>query len=1104
MGRVAARTEMPANVKHRGSVMEKVMWGMLRSANKAVWMALVTMGATFCAQAQTYTRTDTITYSDNYILWVLGQEASSTNEDTGIVESKTTYNTATALPEKMYGPGTVALPGKLQQWLTYNSDGTVATAKDGNGNIITLSSWKRGIPQSIKYPATPEAPAGAVESAVVNNMGLIDSVTDENGYKTCYTYDAMGRVATITYPSETVVGACDNSAWNITSQTFVPYATGAEYGIPAGHWKQIVSTGNARKVTYFDALWRPLVTDTYDNANIASTRSISVEAYDLNGHPAFQSYALSTLSNYGAVVQGTRTTYDALDRVIQVEQDSELDAALGRPLITTTEYLDGFQTRVTNPRGYQTLTPMYQAYDQPTYAWPRGINEPEGKFTEIYRDVFGKPTAVRRRNGDGNQSAWRYYVYRPDYQTLCKTIDPETGVTVMDFDGAGNLGWSASGLSLTDAGNCNLEEAWTSGRLVGRTYDARNRLTTLAFPDGQGDQQWTYTADGLPSQITTWNDASSPTAINAYHYNKRRMLDGQDINQTSWYTWSAGYGYDGNGNLAVQTYPTGLTVAYAPNALGQATQAGSFATGVSYYPNGSVAQFTYGNGIVHTMQQNARQLPMRSRDVDGGSAVLDDSYDFDTNGNVAAISDGLAGARGNRTMTYDGLDRLADTASPMYGTTGTHYTYDVLDNLKTVRAPGRNQTYLYDAANRLTNVTNTGDGASVIGLGYDVQGNVANKNGQTTLFDYGNRLRQVNYAGSMVDRYRYDGYGRRISTIKPDGAFSLWLYSPAGQLMFSSTGPSNETTHEYVYLAGSLVATVEHAWPSNAITATRYQHTDALGSPVAVTSETGSVTERSEYEPYGLLLNRALHDGPGYTGHVNDAATGLSYMQQRYYDPGIGRFLSVDPVTADSNSGGNFNRYKYGANNPYRFTDPDGRRDWDSISAHISSLTGASVGFRIRAEVSSPGPVGSVHSGQGRLPATASVRTEMKSQKTTLTVNGTNAGEWPSKNDVSKRALPGADGPYESNDTYPTGGPYKNNAKAFGPNDILKTNDARGRWLHGGGTGLPDPSAPEQGWKPTLGCTRMQNNDIQELVNRVRDFKEIFPGASVPYSRVDK
>jgi len=46
---------------------------------------------------------------------------------------------------------------------------------------------------------------------------------------------------------------------------------------------------------------------------------------------------------------------------------------------------------------------------------------------------------------------------------------------------------------------------------------------------------------------------------------------------------------------------------------------------------------------------------------------------------------------------------------------------------------------------------------------------------------------------------------------------------------------------------------------------------------------------------------------------------------QRYYDPGIGRFLSVDPVTADGNTGGNFNRYWYANNNPYKFTDPDGR-----------------------------------------------------------------------------------------------------------------------------------------------------------------------------------
>jgi len=50
-------------------------------------------------------------------------------------------------------------------------------------------------------------------------------------------------------------------------------------------------------------------------------------------------------------------------------------------------------------------------------------------------------------------------------------------------------------------------------------------------------------------------------------------------------------------------------------------------------------------------------------------------------------------------------------------------------------------------------------------------------------------------------------------------------------------------------------------------------------------------------------------------------------MQQRYYDPIAGRFLSVDPVGPDPNTGANFNRYKYAANNPYKFTDPDGRQE---------------------------------------------------------------------------------------------------------------------------------------------------------------------------------
>src|SRR3546814_2534820 len=66
-------------------------------------------------------------------------------------------------------------------------------------------------------------------------------------------------------------------------------------------------------------------------------------------------------------------------------------------------------------------------------------------------------------------------------------------------------------------------------------------------------------------------------------------------------------------------------------------------------------------------------------------------------------------------------------------------------------------------------------------------------------------------------------------------------------------------------------------------------------------------------------------------------------MQQRYYDPRVGRFWSVDPVTVDS-VGGNFNRYWYANNNPYRFTDPDGRQAKEGYEFDTCGITGCNSG----------------------------------------------------------------------------------------------------------------------------------------------------------------
>ncbi|KGQ19779.1 Wall-associated protein [Lysobacter dokdonensis DS-58] len=173
------------------------------------------------------------------------------------------------------------------------------------------------------------------------------------------------------------------------------------------------------------------------------------------------------------------------------------------------------------------------------------------------------------------------------------------------------------------------------------------------------------------------------------------------------------------------------------------------------------------------------------------------------------------------------------------------------------------------------------------------------------------------------ESYLYDAHGFRVQSTSPAGRI-FSVYGQSGELVFQRDERTG-TNKAYVHLAGSLVATREQPLSDGAPTL-KYHHTDALGSPVLVTGLGREVLERTEYEPYGRVLNRARTNTPGFTGHVEDADTGLTYMQQRYFDPVIGGFLSVDPVTAYSNGDWRYlTRYAYAYNNPYRFTDPDGR-----------------------------------------------------------------------------------------------------------------------------------------------------------------------------------
>jgi YD repeat-containing protein len=321
-----------------------------------------------------YSRSETTAYRHDLAKWVIGQATTVTDGTTGKVMSLTDYDAASSLPIRNYSFGV------LQQTLAYNADGTLASVKDGRNNVIGLSNWYRGIPRAISYPT------GVSQSAVVGNFGQISSTTDELASATGYGYDAMGRLSNIAYPSG------DTVAWNATARGFVPVAA-VEYGIPAGHWKQTVQTGTGKTTTFYDGRWSPVLTLTEDTA-LGASKSFVVRRFDAVGRAVFSSYPVA-LANVNDILPGIVTQYDALGRAYQVKQDSELGV-----LTTTTEYLSGFQTRVTNPRGYPTTT-SYQVFDAPGTDAPVRIDAPQGVVTTITRDGFGKPLQVTRSGPGG-------------------------------------------------------------------------------------------------------------------------------------------------------------------------------------------------------------------------------------------------------------------------------------------------------------------------------------------------------------------------------------------------------------------------------------------------------------------------------------------------------------------------------------------------------------------------------------------------------------------------------------------------------------------------------------------------------------------------------
>lgn len=104
---------------------------------------------------------------------------------------------------------------------------------------------------------------------------------------------------------------------------------------------------------------------------------------------------------------------------------------------------------------------------------------------------------------------------------------------------------------------------------------------------------------------------------------------------------------------------------------------------------------------------------------------------------------------------------------------------------------------------------------------------------------------------------------------------------------------------------------------------------DGLGSVRNLIDGSGAVVGAADYSAFGKYRNQTgvTSRGPfgrGFTGEYYAQETGMWHLRARDLHPGLGRFLSADPVQPNAPGTQGYNRYAYVANNPTTWVDPSG------------------------------------------------------------------------------------------------------------------------------------------------------------------------------------
>ncbi|MCP4489517.1 MAG: hypothetical protein GY820_19710, partial [Gammaproteobacteria bacterium] len=431
---------------------------------------------------------------------------------------------------------------------------------------------------------------------------------------------------------------------------------------------------------------------------------------------------------------------------------------------------------LTDARGYTSVY-NFEGYGDPAGMRLSEIHDnttatpgPPGRLTTIDRNLYGDITDVARG------TTARQYIYSSSKpRNIEQVIEPETGTTTYNYLNDGTLDTVQTGSSVTSY-----------------SHDKVGRLELIDYPGATPDVEMIYYPNGELQWVKT-GAGSADENIWEYILNGENDLS-DEILSVDGQTFNVNYSHNNLGQVDSITYPSGLVTTVANDALGRTTAIPNFVNHATHHPNGSLASLEYVNGQIMTITQNTRQLPENMSTARNSNTLVDIGYRYDLNNNIEQITDPR---HGNKILGYDGVNRLY-TANGPWGS--GNIGYDDNDNIQNKIIGSQSLSYNYNTSNNLL----TGiSGSEAYSFSYDDYGNVSGNGRNTFSYDDASNLRS-----SGGNNYLYDGHNRRVM-VNNAGSKQYYVYASNGQLMHRFK-PTEDQTTDYVYLAGQLVAKLEH------------------------------------------------------------------------------------------------------------------------------------------------------------------------------------------------------------------------------------------------------------------------------------------------------